>query len=1337
MAWPANSASPSHWNGGSQQPTAPQPDNDDGLQARPMGLKVHYTFSQNHALPCLARWKDTLPIQCMPIDHQTTVGVIDLQICLQAITQGSPELMNQSEIDYTIYAVDFSEPETPLVGQGMLSWVMKASGRSDAKQLITGRVTRNKFSVFGNGPKESLEVTLQLKAMPKVHQQQQSPQPQNQYQQQQSMPPYQQHQPRQSLDMPPSSQEPPPMMRQSSFSTPSETNEWNSLMQANSSFGHSRPGPQVQSPSIQPAVPYNQQRLDASDPPPNRPPSIGPPQQQKLQQQRQLQPIAPEPQLPILLPAGERSQSRPSSRNSIRKEPKPRGRPKRKGVATEGNTSGYEDGTEAEDSGQKKKRAKVTRVGRGGNSAFGAKSDSLRGVAIASESLRNIRPSIGAGEQGPVSHLQEVPRVPTPVPMRRVEPRLEPQGGRAPSANNSRRQSSVLAQESRPVIPPPSYMDNAPTPLSQDARSPTESLTQSPEKNYTPADSPADIASSPPVPRSAYTPVPSSPVLPPMPQQDSGFMSGGIEDNIEEPDLPRPIPEESVTTAPPPPPNPAPKKRGGKKASKPAPATMEKGMVMEQPGPVTLLPQTVLYNPPPHIKRRLEAASNSQPTRPPLNKSHTEPIPDQQFQPPHSQANKVANKDDSGNGPQTESKDANDVGPHYSSRTGSAPATIQPSLQAGEMQPPTLSPEMSQPGQTPVFQSVELSFDSIHGDLFGEGLQSVPEAVSMSMDTAVSSSMTSKEPRPSTKSRVTSRKSTRERSAPTPSVLPPIPASDPVLPALTLSLPEAPVLLQCPQTDALQPKPNCPSKNYVKKQSIKDRLNEAVARGELPTFCANCGAIETPTWRKMYYQEHDGQPPFVETSKEPGKVVSVDILDRDAEAKPTKYRMVKKSLAESDERPEWTEMILCNPCGIWIIKYKSQRPPEKWTRDEARLGQERKKRQSTAKDGSRSKKSRSKSESHNFASDAPMPTDPLGPIDLESPGIDDGETQSASGVLENQVLNPGKPNTSHKDPFRSRPGSGHSRASGGLDSPIPVDVDDGLGDTRRLLFPSPRKNGEMKILTDVSINLVHTDRRSPKDLVSKEKIVGTDAEHAVADDMEDLFGPTPARPSTPPPRGHGAAPGPFKTPNRPTPSHRPITRSVSRSIRSSKVMATGMSPHHQGNPPQTPTPTKRRSPRNQDNIHASLHIAAHFEPNVEETPFTRQLNQLLSEAHSFTADSPSQGVHNLDFDLDNLPTLPHGSNAQHGGHHHIGLGMHHGDGNGGMPDFSQYISTDGIMPSSPPLTRHQASLNQIQFGGDLWGSFGMGQPHELDVEGDHEVSKDTDNDVQDDGANES
>src|SRR5436190_21498328 len=88
--------------------------------------------------------------------------------------RSSPELVAKLGRDYTIYAYDYSEYETPLVGQGMLSWVLASVSPTpnapahQSKTVVTGRVCKNVLGLFSKGAQETLEVKLRLVPVPTV-----------------------------------------------------------------------------------------------------------------------------------------------------------------------------------------------------------------------------------------------------------------------------------------------------------------------------------------------------------------------------------------------------------------------------------------------------------------------------------------------------------------------------------------------------------------------------------------------------------------------------------------------------------------------------------------------------------------------------------------------------------------------------------------------------------------------------------------------------------------------------------------------------------------------------------------------------------------------------------------------------------------------------------------------------------------------------------------------------------------------------------------------------------------------------------------------------------------
>ncbi|KAK3359249.1 hypothetical protein B0T25DRAFT_91326 [Lasiosphaeria hispida] len=1293
MATPNNHV----WSAASPQPASQPAGGDEyGLQARPMGLKVHYTFDKDNQINCLARWPHTLQVQSMPLDERTTIGVVDLRTVLQAVAQCSPEIVNQHDNDYSVYATDFSEPDWPLVGQGMLSWGLDQNNNDQQQpQLVTGRVTRNIMSLLGNGSRETLEVKLKLTAVVKMsHRSDFS-----------------------GLDS----------LNLARFAPADPSSEWNSFLQSNPMLGHSANVASMPSPALAPSQVhqpnsqsqnsmndngYMDTRHDSAPPPLTRPASIPPPNAMpptslppRKMTLAPARPLAPAENAPS--PAGSSQPmdisvdkparpSRPSSRASrSRATGKPRGRPRKKPLDT-GNTSAAEEATDG-DEGPQRKRAKVTKGEYSTIAPFGSAPDSLRVAASTSGSLRNMRP-IGAGtDSHTANHLQDVPRAPTPVP---DVPFLQRQQQRMRAHENKPRSESLTDLDCAPAYQSQQGQPATQNAMCQDARSPTESIAQSPDQGYTPEDSPVDLGSSPPVPRtSGYiqsSPPASSPILPamPMPQVDSGFMSGGIDDYFDDDDLLQELPrtkEHDLPTqnpgqapsAPPPQPVSKPNSKKPNRLQQQKPPNFPFHEV--NPGPPELLPTTSIFNPAGKAKTlnrppALNAPGPKKPANRSFKRSNTAPNP---------------------------------VVPQQTSRPEEQSASQQPeAVPHGQHQQPLEQPAAPH-------ESVHSNIVTVLQEALKSEVGSETNGIARSESGAPAADMLPVLERPMTTepvltlptkptSKPVSRPASRCPSAP------PVPESDPITepPAPSRSFMSE---YGGPPSDSEPPRY---SKNQVKKQSIKERLETAIQKGEQPPFCNNCGAIETPTWRKIWTQDHHGVPGFHEFSDKPGFVTTVDVLERDSKGLPSAYRLIKKHLGPTEDKKLWKESLLCNPCGIWLAKFKCQRPPDRWEKDAARLGQPRRKRENKNGNG-RSKKSRSKSDAQmNPTSEAYFTTDPIGPGDQESPkgghefGHPPGHQNNATldndseknRNLQSMILN------SRSSPKQRGPGSTHSRGSGTADSPIAVEDD--LGTTRRILFPSPRKDGVPKVLGELTVNLIQTNTnfQEPKSASAGKENTNLNADRADTptpgdhDDLEqELFGTPPNRPSTPPPKS--ASSGVFKTPTRPTPSHRPITRSISRSIRSVRTIPKSPGPTLNQllrTPSKTPRSSggsnvmmlstgRRRSPRN-GGLHAHFalldeemghhHSTVHF-----DSPFTTTLNQLLSEANDFTAGSPSHGL--VDLDLSSLPNLDSDAVSQH-------------LANANALDFGNFLSTDLIMPSSPPLMRNPGGA--LNFGGSLGDS---------------------------------
>lgn len=1263
-----------------------------GMQTRPMGLKVHYTFERDQQ-NCLARWPQTLQIPTVPIDERNAIGVIDLRICLQAIAQCSPEIINQFDKDYAVYALDYSEDDTPLVGQGMLSWGLEQPNPGSEQKMVTGRVTKNMLAIFGNGVKETLEVKLKLNVVPKMQRPQTS----------------------QSADMQRGygSNAPTP--------TPTDTNnEWSSFIQSNPGFGRPINGPSMPSPGLPPArygspsqmpSPAPDARLDHFTPLPAAPtpPPLSAPVPQHMGSISSFAPapssqgmtlddpaaiLKPDEPTPSVRPKkGKRSSSKQPGKRSTGN---PVGRP-RKNARDGGNTSAIEDATDGDEP-PKKKRAKTTKADFPKGAPLDAAPGSLRVAASTSGSLRTMRPVASGGNSVGGSHLQEVPRAPTPVPGQAPSrPRVKPIAPNTNTAQGQFRRPSMAEFEGSTRFQV--FDTGIPGPPNQDARSPSESIAQSPHQAYTPEESLADIGSSPPVPRSVRSsPPPSSPVLPPMPmpQPDSGFMSGGYDEMTYEDHLPmatsmalRPedfnIPgvQQSANTCRP--------------KLVPAGSTM----VIEQvfPGPAELLPKKTLFRPK-SSKAQARAQNKSRGTGTKaaarqLKRANTEPNLQRQETP------------------------IEPIGP---------PPMPQPPLEP-EQEPEHLKPDVShsEPVHEPKYEPANepdastppaQPQPSVVEDPEGRLMRLLSEP--MADDLPVDDSQDAAQelpPMPPPHYPPFPQPHITETGAP--SFSPPAPASDPGVRGTSM-LPDVSFSEETEETGP-------PSKNLSRKQSIKAKLEKAVESGQMPTFCSNCGAISTPTWRKIFTQLCEGSPEFPVFSDKPGCVTAIIIVGRDENEKPTKYQVIKKALGPTEEKSQWREDILCNSCGIWLSKYRAHRPEERWEDDPAQIGKPRKKSNGQK---SRSKKAKSQNKlSANPTSEAYFTTDPIGPDDQDpSPrGADEvmllrGPTTEPPSRERGSKSQSAGPADSFE--YQDGQGSTHSRGSGTAQSPVALE-EGGMGKTRRLLFPSPKKDGQPKVLGEVAINVVKTSHGtegvkhagSGKENIGVDLDVGTNllaTPKAVAglgrgdEDMADLFG-TPPHPSTPPPKERIS--GPFKTPTRPTPSHRPITRSISRSIRS--VRSVAKSPGHallalHQTPTKTPRSASARRPTNHNN-HQHLH--AHFA--IDDgmlggmttefgSPFSSTLNQLLSEANDFTTGSPAHGLGDLD--LASLPNLD--SDAALSGHlEHL--------------DFAHFLTTDAAMPSSPPVLHGNGGAGggaHVSFGAasmsfdggsvNIWESFG-------------------------------
>ena len=480
-------------------------------------MKVLYTFDNENKTNCLARWPQPLDIRTAYLDETTQIGVIELKTCLQAIVAASPELVAKLGQDYTVYAYDYSEYETPLVGQGMLSWVLASSSSTpsapahQSRTIVTGRVCKNLLGIFSSNSQDTLEVKLRLVPVPTSLQSEYI----------ESMKKY-----RDISQMLPEGFDP---------------QAWTSFVQANPAVLQLASQSRSQSPAVTPGQTGgfgigHVQRLLSGD--------------GFVQRNKEASCSLPQDNSEQVADAGTQLPRIPSPASSVRSmtAPKRRGRPpgnksaaRSRGTQRRNDTrqtvveTGYAANDDRFEEGPNKKRAKIMQAEWSGKTDFGKQPESLRVAASTAASVRIHQPT-AMRPGGSLAHtLEGPPREPTPT----ADPHNRIQKPQLPVPKSSLRRESFVVEKKSYASP------YAPTPA---MRNPLESAVTSPEGSRADS-SPVDIASSPPVYRGTST-VPSSPNLPnlPRPFTDSGFMSDSIDDLFEDEEV-RPLDEEDLQVA--------------------------------------------------------------------------------------------------------------------------------------------------------------------------------------------------------------------------------------------------------------------------------------------------------------------------------------------------------------------------------------------------------------------------------------------------------------------------------------------------------------------------------------------------------------------------------------------------------------------------------------------------------------------------------------------------------------------------------------------------------------------------------------------------------------------
>lgn len=923
---------------------------------RPMRVKVLYTFDHETKSNCLARLPNALNVPVVSLDENTQVGVIELKTCIQAIVGASPELVARLGHDYTVYAYDFSEYETPLVGQGMLSWILASASTTpnapaeDSQTMVTGRVCKNILGIFSNGVKETLEVKLKLVPVPTCMQKEYVENMERYHSLSQLMP--------------------------AGF----DYSQWSDFLKENPTLGQlAQPTPSyrthhAQQHSFGGVEPFHQMLTRNS-------PSQEPPRDDSFYDQSNMsfnnqptRPSSPAMSTMSFQHYQYKPDSRPASRASVRSEAGPPQQP-----------FPYSDPyvMEEQDDGPPKKRARITQAKRPRNTPLNAHNDSLRVTASTAASVRLHRPNLGNSS----ASADLVPRAPTPRPGDRA---FGQRGQRRPPAPSALRHASMDA--GRPYMSPydtSAFSDNA--------------IDSPDERDDSPGYTPTEMPSSPPLAASQpMSPALSSPNLPTMSAPvDSGFVSdmatGREDDSIG-------LGSKPTTTI---------EDRVGPRQNK-----VRRPWQHVNPGPVEHLPQSYVPRP-----------------KQPYRKHPVQPIAES------------IERDMTMSGMDTEMTnhdmfDAAQMHQQLSPENSSAHIQGQAPQQGYNRTTERLAPTDSFP-----FGMVKQNQPRQASHLTSTKVES-PDSVSHLSPTGESeAAVYSRSATPNLPMKMT--KTTKTRGLPR---------------SHTWSGAE-------PMSDAAAPaEPNAPrsGSGAKRRKHIKDRLEKAIAAGEMPQHCVNCGEIDTPTWRKAYTRVELGTPEGLELSTDTAgtDVIAYEAIDSiDANDAEPKYRIFKNNLTREEKTMNIFEPLnLCNPCGLWLMKKAAMRPKTVWDKS---LRPAKRKRATAS--GSRTK---SMSQGDDLVSDAVVPES-----ESAMPGEQDEPLISYDGTNGSRMCPPpvieraaSLQTTGGSDPevaqaaLRRAIQSSPAGIRGSQRSPINIDPDLTPRPTRRLLFPSPRKDGEAKSL---------------------------------------------------------------------------------------------------------------------------------------------------------------------------------------------------------------------------------------------------------------------------------
>ncbi|RMZ77386.1 hypothetical protein DV738_g4409, partial [Chaetothyriales sp. CBS 135597] len=509
-------------------------------------------------------------------------------------------------------------------------------------------------------------------------------------------------------------------------------------------------------------------------------------------------------------------------------------------------------------------------------------------------------------------------------------------------------------------------------------------------------------------------------------------------------------------------------------------------------------------------------------------------------------------------------------------------------------------------------------------------------------------------------------------------------------------------------SDALVPDPSAligdeskqKPKKKVGKAQTKARLETAIASGEMPPYCDNCGAIETPAWRRAWSKTFTCSWEEVETSLMPGEVCWKEAIEYGEDGVVLSWKGMKSEKRTGDENKGWLQINLCNPCGLWFHKQKCPRPKEKWEKG-PKGGRRR-------RGGAKAVPVQQKAPM-NPRSDAQTPmSDESSPAETAADDMDDdnntGEDETSDSnepqlplmpqnMRSNMRSSSAAPAIQSRRPFPRQVNSSPARGHGSEADPVEIDLTP--KPLRRQLFPSPVKHvtqsepSPISTAVHMATKLPAFVRRSPrlhksKDVFQIPGVAGAVAitadgkenvlpEVAVDDMYDELFdepvGDGPQPPTTPARRSERIL---AKTPQRP--------------------FGADMSPNVQRSSPfRTPSAGKNAS-------HPALAalIGSAKKNGKDLTPFTKAIQDAWDHGGvNLDMDflnavaqqqTPKKAVPNKSaaFDFPDLPSLK-GSSPMTSGGQMFEMVLSELPTDQLQTDLPDIFSTDvAAMPSSPP-----------------------------------------------------